>query len=347
MSPARPKQFTISFAEKCDRGIVREENQDTVLRTSTPLGELLMVADGLGGYQGGAVASRIAADSISSYFASLPADYLPTMAIRESIIRANAEILRAASAPGSLYAHMGSTVVMALFQPIGANQERNPLAPDAVVKAWIGHVGDSRAYHVHDRRLYRVTRDHSAVQAMLDRNLITPEQALNHPDSSVLTRSLGHEADVDADIDSALLGPGDSLLLCSDGLWGYVDERAIEVVAANPALDVETASAALLELALSAGGFDNVGIEIARIVRGSPRIAALPAADAFRTTRAFGKLRLIEVLAVALLAIAAIGALAYFAYFEHWFHRPGKTPQSTPVPSQAMAVPKNGPLLKP
>ncbi len=345
--PAKPKQFAISFAERCDRGIVREENQDTVLRTTTPLGELLIVADGLGGYQGGAVASHIAVDSVSAYFAGLPADYLPAMAIRESIIRANAEILSAASAPGSLYAHMGSTVVMALLQPIGANQERNLLAPDAVIKAWIGHVGDSRAYHVHDRRLYRVTRDHSAVQAMLDRNLITPEQARNHPDSSVLTRSLGHEAEVDPDIDSALLEPGDSLLLCSDGLWGYVDELAIEAVVANPAHDVETASAALLELALTAGGHDNVGIEIARIANGSSKIAGSSSSGAFRTTQMFGKLRPIEILGVALLAIAAIGALAYLAYLEHWFHRSSKTPQIAPAPSQPLAAPSKGPALTP
>ncbi|MGP8250453.1 MAG: PP2C family protein-serine/threonine phosphatase [Terracidiphilus sp.] len=352
---AKPKQLAISFAEKCDRGIVREENQDSVLRTTTPLGELLIVADGLGGYQGGAVASRIAVDSISAYFAGLPADYLPAMAIRESIIRANAEILNAASSPGSIYTHMGSTVVMALLQPIGGNRERGPAAPNAVVnavlKAWIGHVGDSRAYHVRDRRLYRITRDHSAVQAMLDRNLITPEQALNHPDASVLTRSLGHEPEVDADIDSVQLEPGDSLLLCSDGLWGYVDERAIEAVAANSALDVETASAALLELALTAGGYDNVGIEIARVANGPGKTPASPSASAFRSTRIFGKLRLIEILAVALLAFAAIGALACFAYLEHWFHLSSKTPQSTPAPSQTVpaspqaptAGPKNGP----
>ncbi len=90
-APAKPKQYSISFAEKCDRGIVRDENQDSVLHTTTPLGDLLIVADGMGGYQGGAVASRIAVDSISAYFAGLPAEYLPAMAIRESIIRANAE----------------------------------------------------------------------------------------------------------------------------------------------------------------------------------------------------------------------------------------------------------------
>jgi protein phosphatase len=339
-APAKPQQFSISFAEKCDRGIVREENQDSVLRTKTPLGDLLIVADGMGGYQGGAVASRIAVNSISAYFAGLPADYLPAMAIRESIIRANAEIISAASAPGSLYSHMGSTVVMALLQPNGADHERSPLVPNALLKAWIGHVGDSRAYHVRDRRLLRITRDHSAVQAMLDRNLITPEQALNHPDSSVLTRSLGHEAQVDADIDSVQLEPGDSLFLCSDGLWGYVDERAIEAVAANSALDVETASAALLELALSAGGHDNVGIAFVRVANGAAKAAASPLAGAFRSTRMFGKFRLIEVLAVALLAFAAIGALAYFAYLEHWFHLAGKTPQSSPAPSQT--VPAGG-----
>lgn len=332
----KPKQFAISFAEKCDRGIVREENQDSVRRITTPLGELLIVADGLGGYQGGAVASRIAVDSIAAYFAGLPADYLPALAIRESIIRANIEILTAASAPGSPYSHMGSTVVMALLQPICANQERNALSPNAVLKAWIGHVGDSRAYHVHYRRLYRITRDHSAVQAMLDRNLITPEQALNHPDSSVLTRSLGHEVEVDADIDSVQLESGDALILCSDGLWGYVDERAIEAVAANPALDVETASAALLELALTAGGHDNVGIEIVRVANGDAKTPAIPSAGAYRTTRMFGKLRPIEILAVALLAFAAIGALAYMAYLEHWFHLSEKTSHSAPAPSQSV-----------
>jgi protein phosphatase len=310
----------------------------------------------MGGYQGGAVASRIAVKSISDYFAGLPADYLPAMAIRESIIRANVEIISAASAPGSLYSHMGSTVVMALLQPNGANHDSSPDAPnaaaDARIRAWIGHVGDSRAYHVHDRRLFRITRDHSAVQAMLDRNLITPEQALNHPDSSALTRSLGHEAEVDADIDSVQLAPGDSLFLCSDGLWGYVDERAIEAVAANSALDVETASAALLELALTAGGHDNVGIEFLRVSNGAAKAPPSPSAGAFRSTRMFGKLRLIEILAFVLLALAAIGAPAYFAYIEHWFHLAGKAPQNTPVPSQTApaggshspaAGPKNGP----
>jgi len=319
-APAEPKQFAISFAEKCDRGLVRAENQDSVLHATTPLGELLIVADGMGGYEGGAVASRIVVETIAAYFANLPANYLPAMAIRESILRANAEILAAASVPGSPYAHMGSTIVMALLQPSSASLDRGPLVPNAVLKAWIGHVGDSRAYHVHDRHLYRVTSDHSAVQAMVDRNLITPEQAINHPDSSVLTRSLGHEIEVDADIDSVQLEPGDSLFLCSDGLWGYVDERAIESVAANPALDVETASAALLELALAAGGRDNVGIEMVRITNGAAGAQANSRASAFLATRTFGKYRFFEMLAVLLFTLAAIGGLTYFACFEHWFH---------------------------
>jgi protein phosphatase len=323
-APAKPNQFAVSFAEKCDRGIERQENQDSVLHTTTPLGEVLIVADGMGGYEGGAVASRIVVDSISNYFADLPADYLPAMAIRESIICANAEIHAAASAPGSPYSQMGSTVVMALLQPNEASFEGGAEATNAAnntgLRAWIGHVGDSRAYHVHDRRIYCITRDHSAVQAMLDRNLITPEQALNHPDSSVLTRSLGHEAEVDADIDSVLLEPGDSLFLCSDGLWGYVDERAIEAVATDLALDVEAASQAMLELALTVGGHDNVGIEMVRVANSPAPMPASPSASAFQTTRKSGKGKLIQILTVALLAIAAIGALAYVAFLEHWFH---------------------------
>ena len=101
-------------------------------------------------------------------------------------------------------------------------------------RAWIGHIGDSRAYHVHDGRLSRVTNDHSAVQALLNRNLITPEAARHHPDASVLTRSLGHQPEVDIDMTMVQLATGDTLLLCSDGLWGYVEEQQIATSSSAP-----------------------------------------------------------------------------------------------------------------
>jgi protein phosphatase len=290
------RQLVFTFAEQCDRGKVREENQDSVLHARIALGDLLVVADGIGGYQGGAVASRIVAESFHAYLAGLPGEYPPDRAIEEAAARANASVIAAAQVPGSPYQRMGSTVVLALLQHDAAGP-----------RAWIGHIGDSRAYLVRSGQLSRITNDHSAVQALLNRNLITPEQALNHPDASVLTRSLGHEAKVEIDIEMVPLICGDSIMLCSDGLWGYVAEQEIERIAVDPALTAEGAAKALLELALAAGGQDNIGIELARL--------AAPAALRVDPPRGRGA---VEITAVCLLAFAVLGALVSFAMRHHW-----------------------------
>jgi serine/threonine protein phosphatase PrpC len=193
-------------------------------------------------------------DGFDGYLKTLPQSYPPGLAIREAAAQTNSSIVAAANAPDSLHRHMGSTVVLALVQQSALGTQ-----------AWIGHIGDSRAYLVRDGRISRITHDHSAVQVLLDRNLITPEEAFHHPDASVLTRSLGHRAEVDIDVKQVSLQAGDSLLLCSDGLWGYVPGEAIEAVAIAPDFTVEAAAKALLELALDAGGHDNIGIELARL----------------------------------------------------------------------------------
>ncbi len=246
-------QPVIAFAEACDRGKVREENQDTVLHVQVALGELSIVADGMGGYAGGATASRMVVESIHEYLASLPRDSAPDTAIREAARQANAKILAAASAPDSPYRKMGSTVVLALVQQ-DANETR----------AWIGHVGDSRAYLARAGWLIRLTSDHSAVQALLNRSLISLEEAGSHPDASVLTRSLGRHPEVEIDIEMVSLAAGDSLLLCSDGLWGYVPEQEIQRAAADTDSTAEATVKTLLEMALAGGGHDNIGIELAR-----------------------------------------------------------------------------------
>jgi protein phosphatase len=262
-----PDAVAIAIAGQCDRGMVREENQDTVRHVSTLLGDLLIVADGMGGYPGGGVASRMAVDTISSSIEGMPAYFPPEIAVEEASCRANAAIAAAAAEPDSPHSHMGSTVVVALLR---AESDR----ARAPVLALIGHVGDSRAYLVHNQRLTRLTRDHSAVQELIDSNLITPEQAEEHPDASMLTRCLGHEPNVQIHLREVPLEVGDMLMLCSDGLWGYVPEPEIERVLADRTLNVEAASRALLDLALAAGGHDNVGIQLARV--GVPGIQAVP-----------------------------------------------------------------------
>jgi len=291
-----PEPLVIAFSEACDRGKVREENQDNVRRASIPLGELLIVADGMGGYQGGATASRIAVETFLEYLGSRPPDYPPEQAIREASASANTNIATAANSPGSLYRQMGSTVVLAL------------LTQDASgTRAWIAHVGDSRAYLARAGQLNRITNDHSAVQALLSQNLITPEQARHHPDASALTRSLGHQPEVEIDIEMVPLQDGDSLLLCSDGLWGFVPEQEMEAAAANLELTVEMAAQTLLDLALAAGGHDNIGLAMARMSKAPPAVKK-------------PRRRFLAILAASLLVIAGLGVLAWFAMHSHWLH---------------------------
>jgi protein phosphatase len=268
-----PEAVGISFASQCDRGKVRDENQDFVLQAAVPLGDLLMVADGIGGYAGGAIASRMAVEVFSSCLAGMPAFFPPAIAIQEAACRAGAEIASAAAQAGTAYSRMGTTVVLALLR-------QDPECSPAGVQAWIGHIGDSRAYLVHHGRLRRITRDHSAMQLLLDRNLITPEETRHHPDASVLTRALGHDPNVEIELNEVALAPGDTLLLCSDGLWGFVPEKEMESVLADPKLSADEASRALLGLALGAGGHDNVGLQMARLAGTSePLVPSAPAEE--------------------------------------------------------------------
>jgi serine/threonine protein phosphatase PrpC len=292
----------ILFAEECDRGVTREENQDSVLHVRIALGDLMMIADGIGGYAGGATASRLVVENFYAHLAALPADYPVDNAIRGAAARANAQIVAEANAPGSPFQRMGSTVVAAVLQQRAAG-----------ICAWIGHVGDSRAYLVRAGRLHRLTTDHSAVQALLSRNMITPEEAQNHPDSSVLTRSLGNQPEVEIDIEQLPLVLGDTLLLCSDGLWGFVSELDIEKMVDAPGLTLESSARGLLKLALTAGGKDNISIEMARVV-GPPKAdtpsAPVPGHISHHTV-------LWVVLTVFVMAFAGFCVIAYFAMWRH------------------------------
>ena len=288
-------QPVILLGEECDRGTLREENQDSALHIRIALGDLLIVADGIGESAGGATASRMAVEYFYAHLAALPQDYPADNALREAAARANASIVVAARAPDSPHPRMGSTVVAALLQPDGD-----------ITNAWIGHIGNSRAYLMRAGRLHRLTTDHSAVQTLLNRNLITPEEAKDHPDASVLTRCLGHQLDVEIEIEQLPLAVGDTLLLCSYGLWGFVPEQEIHTAAAS--LSVEAAAHNLLELALTAGGHNNIGIEMAQLIA-PPDPAIHPQTEHHPAAK--------WVLAIFLLAIAGLCVLAWFTFWSN------------------------------
>jgi protein phosphatase len=295
-------QPVILFAEECDRGILREENQDSVFHVRIAMGDLMMVADGIGGYAGGAIASRMVVENFYGYLAALPKDYPVDNAVRGAAARANEKIIAAAGVPGSPNHHMGSTVVVAVVQ----QRASGPCA-------WIGHIGDSRAYLVRAGRLHRLTTDHSAVQVMLSHNLITPEEAKNHPDASVLTRSLGHQSEVEIDIEQHPLALGDTLLLCSDGLWGFVSDLDIERMVDAPGRTLESSAHGLLELALTAGGKDNISIEMARLVE-FRKVEAPPAPGPPPISH---HTVLWVVLTVFIMAFLGFCVMAYFALLRH------------------------------
>jgi serine/threonine protein phosphatase PrpC len=245
-------QPVIDFAEECDQGNLRSENRDSVFHARIDLGELMIVADGSGGHTGGANAARLAVEDFCAHLAALPSDYPAEDALREAAAYANEKLLAVLETPEFPVARMGVAMVVALLQ-----------ADTHVTQAWIGHIGDCRAYLSRAGRLHSFTIDHSGVQSLLKMGMIEANEVRNHPDTLVLTRSLGVRPAVEIEIEPHPLGIGDTLLLCSDGLWGSVSLKEIEKAADAPT--VEEAARNLLELALDAGGHDNIGIEMARL----------------------------------------------------------------------------------
>jgi serine/threonine protein phosphatase PrpC len=283
-------QPVVLFAEECESGDPNKDKLDSVLHCHIDLGDLMIVADGVDEHGGGSVASRLVVEQFCTYLATLSRDYPVEKALREATSRANAKLISEARASGSKYLRLGSTVVVALLQQDAAG-----------TSAWIGHIGNSRAYLVRGRRIYRLTVDHSAAQSMLDRSLITPEEALNHPDAAVLTRCLGYQPGVEIDIETHPVGIDDSLLLCSYGLWGSLTDKMIEKATIDISVPVEDAARTLFELAFAAGARENIAVEMARFT---------PPPEAPRPPKA--RFTLLQVLTVILLLLAGLCILAWF-----------------------------------
>ena len=229
-------------SERTDVGRQRQANEDSYLARSP----LFVVADGMGGAQAGEVASLTA---IQAFQAGLP-DGSPEESIERTIAVANHNIYEQAHADASL-AGMGTTITVAA---VDADTEQ----------VYIGHVGDSRAYRLRDGIIQRLTRDHSLVEEMRRRGQITEEQAEDHPQRSIITRALGPEPEVQADLTAVPSEPGDVFLLCSDGLTTMIsDEKISEILAGATSLDA--AARTLVDEANRAGGRDNITVVIFQV----------------------------------------------------------------------------------
>ena len=242
-----------------DPGKVRGHNEDCV--ESRPELGIVVLADGMGGYNAGEVASGMATSSISAGLAeSWTRDVLKrldreaAMALSQSVVqeqtaKANAAIYAAAQKDPHC-AGMGTTLVACLFYD-------NFLT--------VGHVGDSRLYRMRDDVLEQVTRDHSLLQEQIDSGLISKEDARSSHNKNLVTRAVGIDPEVEAEVHSYDVKEGDIFLLCSDGLNDMIEDDEIQMTLIALRSNLELTAQQLVQAANDAGGRDNVSVMLVRI----------------------------------------------------------------------------------
>jgi PPM family protein phosphatase len=231
-----------------DPGRVRELNEDAVLHDL--ISGIAVLADGMGGYNAGEVASSMACTTIGEelpkrlrWKANHDSIELHQL-LQESVQAANLDIYRAAN-ENEQYSGMGTTLVMALFR--GS-------------QVYIGHVGDSRAYRFRAGELQQLTRDHSLLQEQLDLGLITPEEAQYSLNKNLVTRALGVEPQVILEINEHRVEAQDIYMLCSDGLTDMLSDNEIERTITETGFDLDATAQRLVFKANEAGGRDNISV---------------------------------------------------------------------------------------
>jgi len=254
----------LEIASASDPGMVRSNNEDSIASDASK--GLVVLADGMGGYNAGEVASGMATTLITTELQRLLEDQpaysqdgngkaLAEKILYDQVAKANTSIYQAAQSQPQ-YAGMGTTLVVGLFYD-------NKLA--------VAHVGDSRMYRLRAGDFTQVTKDHSLLQEQIDSGLITPEQAKLSANKNLVTRALGIDPQVEPEIHEYDALPGDIYLLCSDGLCDMVSDEDIgmalrELGVANLSL----CSHHLVQMANDNGGRDNVSVILARVKREYP-----------------------------------------------------------------------------
>lgn len=247
-----------------DVGLVRSINEDSLLTLNfdnAGLSDLKVslyaIADGLGGYRGGDIASKIAlkvlTDNISKFILSTASQTdihnqkLVLEALTVGVMAANNEVVSQGLAHGN---NMATTLVTALL--INDN-------------AYIANVGDSRAYCLDEVQIHQITVDHSLVAKLVESGEIRPEELYTHPQRNIVTRWLGSQLNIEVDLFNELLNPNKSLILCSDGLWEMVKDFNIEKIIREQSTAQE-ACMQLVNMAKQNGGLDNISVIIVKVL---------------------------------------------------------------------------------
>jgi serine/threonine protein phosphatase PrpC len=247
------------FCFRTDPGLARENNEDSVtVDDPTRLG---ILADGMGGYNAGEVASGMATTFIKSELGRWLAQagrHANAREVRRAmeicVDNANRSIFNAANS-NPQYSGMGTTLVVGVFQD---------------GRLMLGHIGDSRCYRLRNNHLEQITKDHSLLQEQMDAGLITPEQAATSTNKNLVTRALGVEDAVLLEVNEHKVDPGDLFLMCSDGLSDMLDDDAIaQVLMGDGSLEQKTVQ--LIDAANANGGRDNISVLLAQANSGSKK----------------------------------------------------------------------------
>lgn len=255
-----PDRVALDVASLSHPGMVRTHNEDSLFVDADA--GIAVLADGMGGYSAGEVASGIAVNVISGGLVpelrsgrELSKVDVGTglthaaLLLQQQIAAANKGIYEAAQARPEC-AGMGTTLVAAVF--CGS-------------RVSIGHIGDSRCYRLRAEKFEQLTHDHSLLQEQIDSGVLTPEQARYSLNKNLVTRALGIEAIVPADIAEYRLEAGDIYLLCSDGLTDMVDPEVVHSIVEERRAELPEAAASLVELANHNGGRDNISVVLVRV----------------------------------------------------------------------------------
>ncbi len=237
----------MEWSAKTSRGMVRPENEDCWTVQSFPDGWWLgMVADGMGGYDGGEIASSLAVKHCTEYVVQHQGKEPPEELLKNALRYGNERVFAAAAADEGCRG-MGTTLTVALVKEEGG-------------LLFIGHVGDSRAYVVSPAGIRQVTEDHSITGELLRTGAITEEDAMKHPARNVLTAALGTQHSVAVSSYRADLSPGDAVILCTDGLTSLVSSKEMDkMLRERPREEV---AKDLVNVANTRGGYDNVTVVV-------------------------------------------------------------------------------------
>ncbi len=239
----------MKFAARCDKGMVREKNEDSynIIAGYNDIPTTFIIADGMGGHNSGEIASKTAVDFISKSVLEFPEKKVAnediTLFIKQIIENANKEVINVSKERIENYG-MGTTVIVA---SVWADN------------LYIGHVGDSRLYLIRDGEMKRITTDHSYIEELVQNGTLTREEAENHPQKNIITRALGCFDEIVVDTYVCEIKNGDYFVLCTDGLTNMLSENEIKDIVLS-ADSPETACDVLVRKANENGGEDNITV---------------------------------------------------------------------------------------